>query len=93
MTTRHKRIKHWDDERADGNSLIVTLQEGWAFYPSPDEASAEHVRGFDTVAEAMARVRRTEPCSCARCKPANTKEAGDPGPQLLADLFSFKRKR
>lgn len=64
---RHARIKHWDDERAIGNSLIVTLIEGFAFYPHADERVAEHVHGFDTVEEAMQRVRTSYPCSCDRC--------------------------
>jgi hypothetical protein len=65
---RHKRIKWWDDERDIGNSLIVTLIEGFAFDPSEDENVALHVRGYDTVKEAMAEVRKAKPCQCARCR-------------------------
>jgi hypothetical protein len=36
-----------DDERIDGNSIIVTLAEGWDFADDPGCG----VRGFDTVAE------------------------------------------
>ena len=38
---KHSRIEYWDDERAIGNSLIVTLVKGWRF-----EEKGEHVRGF-----------------------------------------------
>ncbi len=62
---RHKRIEHWDDERSMGNSLIVTLQRGWKF--SGDIFQAEHVKGFDTQAEAMREVRGSLPCDCASC--------------------------
>lgn len=40
-------IAHIDDERAEGNSIIVTLEKGWYFI---DEKNCG-VRGFDTVAE------------------------------------------
>lgn len=65
---RHARILHWDDERRDGNSLIVTLKPSWAFAPHADERLAEHVRGFDAVKEAMQAIRQARPCACARCK-------------------------
>jgi hypothetical protein len=41
-------VAHVDDERAIGNSIIVTLQKGFAFKDEPDCG----VRGFDTVSEA-----------------------------------------
>lgn len=41
-------VMHVDDERDLGNSIIVTLAEGWYFKADPDCG----VRGFDTVAEA-----------------------------------------
>ena len=37
MTKRDPRIEHWDDERKIGNSLIVTLRNGWAFDPRERE--------------------------------------------------------
>jgi hypothetical protein len=40
-------ISHIDDERNDGNSIIVTLAKGWDF---EDERGCG-VRGFDTLAE------------------------------------------
>jgi hypothetical protein len=64
MKQRHSRILHWDDERSIGNSLIVTLAGGWKF--SADPLSNEHVRGFDTVKEAMAEVRSAIPCDCCK---------------------------
>lgn len=36
-----------DDERDIGNSIIVTLAEGWNFA----DGEREGVRGFDTLAE------------------------------------------
>lgn len=63
MKQRHKKIEHWDDERSIDNSLIVTLKKGWRF-----EEHGEHVRGFDTVKEAMAEVRSAQPCDCKVCK-------------------------
>jgi len=61
--SRHSRIEEWDDEREIGNSLIVSLKPGWAFNPS----EREHVRGFDTVADAMRGVRESKPCTCEEC--------------------------
>jgi hypothetical protein len=65
QATRHKRIQYWDDERSLGNSLIVTLHLGWQF--SDDPGNAEHVRGFDTVRDAMREVRSSIPCDCPDC--------------------------
>lgn len=41
-------IMHVDDERELGNSIIVTLAEGWFFADEPDCG----VQGFDTVTDA-----------------------------------------
>lgn len=43
-------VAHIDDERNIGNSIIVTLQEGWDF----EDEKGCGVRGFDTVAEVKA---------------------------------------
>ena len=64
MTKRDPRIEHWDDERKIGNSLIVTLRNGWAF----DPREREHVRGFDNAREANAAVKRAEVCRCPECR-------------------------
>ena len=64
---RGPRVLHWDDERDLGNSLIVTLVNGLAFYPHADESVAEHVKGFGSVKAAEAAVRRAKSCACARC--------------------------
>lgn len=58
------KIQFFDDERAIGNSIIVTLVCGWKF-PGID---AEHVRGFDHRSEALAAVKRAERCSCDECR-------------------------
>lgn len=63
---RHPKIEHWDDERPEGNSLIVTLKPGWRF--AFDHMVANHVAGFETVKEAMSAVRQAVACSCSdRC--------------------------
>lgn len=64
---RDKRIEHWDDERSLGNSLIVSLKPGYAFNFA-DTPNAEHVRGFDTVKEAMRDVRKATVCKCYLCE-------------------------
>lgn len=64
---RHRFVKWWDDERDIGNRIIVTLIEGRAFHAHPDDRVAEHVRGFDNVKQALARIRQAEVCNCARC--------------------------
>ncbi len=69
MTIVPKRVEHWDDERSIGNSLIVTLKPGWAFFACEDESAAEHVKGFDTVRAAQSAVRSANKCPCRRCRP------------------------
>lgn len=65
---RHKKIQHWDDERSLGNSIIVTLVNGFAFQDNNIDDAALHVRGFDTVKEAMSAVVKTKPCTCSQCR-------------------------
>ena len=47
-------IAYIDDERELGNSIIVTLAEGWFFVDEPDCG----VRGFDTVGEVRQQTAR-----------------------------------
>lgn len=58
-------VEHWDDERAEGNGVIVTLRYGYSFLRD------EHlgVKGFDTVTEAKRGVRAGDVfrCSCNEC--------------------------
>lgn len=63
MSKLPKHIRHWDDERAIGHSIIVTLQYGYCF------DDGEHVRGFDTVSEARweCALKRLASCSCEEC--------------------------
>ena len=42
-----KRVAHIDDERAEGNSIIVTLHKHWFWADETDCG----VRGFDTIKE------------------------------------------
>jgi len=60
-----KTVEHWDDERAIGNGVIVTLHYGWSF----EHMNHEGVRGFDTVREALSASaqKRLYPCRCAEC--------------------------
>jgi hypothetical protein len=53
LATRHW-IAHIDDERNIGNSIIVTLEEGWDFA----DIGNCGVNGFDTVAETKAGTSR-----------------------------------
>lgn len=50
---RHGRVLLVDDERAIGNGVIVTLQQGWSFDPLQDN----RVAGADTPREALDMVR------------------------------------
>lgn len=56
------KIMYWDDERGQGNSLIVTLQYGWCF----DEKGL-HTFGVDSVGEAVRDLKTVMPCDCDRC--------------------------
>ena len=47
-------IAYIDDERAEGNGIIVTLEDGWFFADEPDCG----VRGFDTVGEVRQQTAR-----------------------------------
>ena len=60
------KVQHWDDERSIGNSLIVSLKDGWEFGMDPFEKC--HVEGFDTVSEARTGIRGAIPCECDICK-------------------------
>lgn len=59
------KVAHWDDERGMGNSLIVTLKDGWRFVTTEC-----HTSGYDTIQEAIEGLRDTVPCTCADCKKA-----------------------
>ena len=61
-----KKAMAIDDERAQGNSIIVTLKYGWEFGTDPFEA--RHVEGFDTMREAKDAIRDAIKCECGECK-------------------------
>lgn len=61
------RIQHWDDERGIGNSLIVSLADGW-HWAGIDHYPGNHVEGFDTVAEVIYQLRQTRACDCSDCR-------------------------
>jgi hypothetical protein len=48
-------IAHIDDERDIGNSIIVTLADGWHFI----DGDREGVRGFDSFAEVKTDTKRS----------------------------------
>lgn len=48
-------VAHIDDERKQGNGIIVTLAMGWDFVDERDCG----VRGFDTVAEVKAGTNKS----------------------------------
>ena len=60
------KVMHWDDERRIGNSLIITLNRGWAFSAN-NTRYAEHVEGFDTVKQARAAIAAAKRCACFDC--------------------------
>lgn len=47
-------IAHIDDERSQGNSIIVTLEKGWDF----EDEKGCGVRGFDTLGEVRSLTTR-----------------------------------
>lgn len=59
-------VAHVDDERAEGNSIIITLADGWFFADEPDCG----VKGFDTMSEAREAVKRKNIISAAQKRPA-----------------------
>lgn len=57
------RVEIVDDERAIGNSVIITLAKGWRF-----RDQGEHVFGEDTPTKALRSLRRVKPCACQECR-------------------------
>lgn len=57
------RIAHWDDERSNDNSLIVSLKAGW-YFPVVEC----HTQGLDTVSNAIEGLRGSETCACETCR-------------------------
>lgn len=47
-------VAHIDDERDDGNSIIVTLDQDWVW----DDEKDCGVRGFDTISQVVKGTRR-----------------------------------
>ena len=65
----NRKALHVDDERSEGNGIIVTLRYGFRF--SSDPLAPVHVEGFDTPAEARAGIRAAILCTCADCDRAD----------------------
>ena len=51
------RVQELDDERAMGNSVIITLRQGWTFTPGEDN----RVDGADTPTDALRLLRSAKP--------------------------------
>lgn len=54
LLSGRKWIAHIDDERSSGNSILVTLSNGWFFADEPDCG----VRGYETFAELRSDTKR-----------------------------------
>jgi len=59
------RIAHWDDERNIGNSLIVSLKDGWR---DGTDLAICHTLAEDTVSDMLYKLMATQPCDCPDCK-------------------------
>lgn len=57
-----RRVEHVDDERAIGNSIIVSLRDGWCF-----QEPGTHVFGEDTATAVRISMRSVKVCACAVC--------------------------
>lgn len=62
-------VSHIDDERGDGNSIIVTLARDYTFTDNPDCG----VQGFDTVREVELFTRRCNVTAAPHFSTAETK--------------------
>lgn len=56
-------IKHWDDERASGGNIFVTL-----IGLTVDEGVPCHCFGEATIKDAIKVLSECSPCSCHRCQ-------------------------
>ena len=61
----HDRIAYWDDERSEGNGLIVSLKYGWQF---ADLGTGGHTDGFENVRQAVREIKQMVPCNCEECQ-------------------------
>jgi hypothetical protein len=71
MTKKHiskrdrEKVLHVDDERSIGNSIIISLRDGFEF--GTDTFERRHVEGFDTITEARVGVWCAIKCECDDC--------------------------
>lgn len=63
-------ISNISDERAQGNSIIVTLKDGWFF----NADSTSGVRGFDTVRETAMGTSKNSVSNPSMVKPEKVKK-------------------
>jgi hypothetical protein len=54
---KHSRVEFIDDERSIGNSIIITLKQGWSFTRGFDN----RVDGADTMKDALELVKNAVP--------------------------------
>lgn len=76
---RHPRVEAYDCQGTDESDAgvpvrIVTLMPGWAYDDAaasteddPDGRYALHSKGFESVKDALKRIREADPCKCGRC--------------------------
>jgi hypothetical protein len=61
---RHPRVAHVDGRDEGHSDWFVYLEFGWHYAEDP----ASHAYGFDTLREALAAVRKAQPCDCEECE-------------------------
>lgn len=57
------RIWFWDDERNIGNSIIITLKDGWCC----GTEQGLHTIAGDSIKEAITALKDTAICNCKDC--------------------------
>jgi len=58
-----KHIQFWDDEREQGNGIIVTLKG-----LTVDQMQPTHTFGEDTISGAIRVIREATRCECEQCQ-------------------------
>jgi len=63
-------VMFWDDERPQGNNLVVMLRAGYRYTSEPFNSQHDslHTMGASDLDEAIDNLRATEPCNCHECE-------------------------
>lgn len=67
---KDKRISHIDDERSLGNSIIITLKDGFCHDLQSNQlgqSDSVHVFGIDTMADLSDEMKKVSRCDCVEC--------------------------